>query len=124
MLCPTLLSTATMLAINTQVDPFLASLPPLKGYGTLGEQQGQHYWALIQKMCAALLMDNTNNVIHTLGGIFLVEPSSWEFAAPRCGIGVWKWGRGLRYASAKSTSCQVSAHVKTWRALGHPRHHT
>ena len=51
-----------MQAINTQVDQLLASLPPLKAYGTLGRRQAQHC-RFIKRICAALLVDDTIRVM-------------------------------------------------------------
>ena len=95
-MCPILLSIATMPAMNTQVDRFLASLPPLKAYGPLGRQHAQDRPALTQRICVALLVDDTIKMMETPGGIFPRVASILEDRALQCAIGVWKWVRRLR----------------------------
>ena len=85
-----------MPAINTQVDRFVASLPPLKAYGTLAGRQAQDRQAGIQRICAALLVDDTIKVMDTPRGSCLRAVSSLGQHPLRHAIGVWKWVSRLR----------------------------
>ena len=84
---PTVFGTAAMPAINTQ-DLFAASLPLLKAYGTHAGRQAQDCRAVIHRICATLLVNDTIKVMDTLGGIFLRAASISRDRALRRAIGV------------------------------------